>query len=948
MANQKAKINDIPLLTRDLCLNVFDAEIKPYQGFRKNNAPFFGGTLSPFYSKKQSISYPDTFVGEDDTVYTFTPFGLYVGDVSNDEKLLDMSQTSFVSKKVVKFEGYEVLSISPFLDNYNADVNDYVDLDYQVLAVGSDSLLYILNSDGTIDRRLGIQYNYGDKVHLFKVYNGTYYFIAIGDSQSYFNTTTSYGGSNPKQWSMIHGIDGYDIFNQVTSTDNGSYFYTQQVGISTPGTFTGVQGVKLNIGFGGTGSCAVDDIVMNNKGEVVFKKPFKYADRYLFKGKISAFDKNTNTLTVEVDNDTYLENFGTDAPILTSLECDGNFIQATFGINATQDFEVSTSYGDIFREGAYFTKIGDETAMTLTSVGIENTNKVTHFSKGYKSLVATTDGIYCGTPATIDGKYPGGLSTNLTPDIRLLYNEGCVSGVSVISGLDTIGSMVSGYGEVYDYAPVGWATTLNANFKRLSMVSYKTTEGFVVVSVNKEVNTSLKVLDNRYILLGIKSYYNVYDTKKKTWEHFAPDFNNRYILMINYRGDDSTWDTFQNNGKAATAVSAYGANYEVLNTSFPATIFAPYNFLLPKNVSNLIGYGLDSYSPDTDIDIYYGLQETDGNAPEYRASLRNGSHYSNPKLVGTIYAFNTAAVPSMFSDFIEGHTNKGIIVESGHSYFQSYANATRPIYLIDISTQLEGIEGYFIIQGQYFAIVNGVIYRFTQTGFNDSIVQVDNMKLLGFTPYEAILWSETNKTIYSFTGDSLLRPFTQADSIENIYSSKYNPNTQSVYILTDDGAYIFNSEQLLRLDYNQYKETFITKKGVCFKNDEELLFISYNKVDGYEVLPIELETQFYGEGSSIKSVNDCVYIRFFSKDAETGKIEISSSCLTEGTYNTDKKTITVNSGMWDKEHKTLFVRYQPRYQAATGFSVKIKSPFAIATLQISNTPETVQNAKYNI
>ena len=946
MANQKAKINDIPLLTRDLCLNVFDAEIKPYQGFRKNNAPFFGGTLSPFYSKKQSIAWSDTFVGEDETVYTFTPFGLYAGEIYDENKLLDMFQTSFVSKKVVKFEGYEVLAISPYTKTYNSDVGGYIDLDYQVLAVGSDSLLYILNSDGTIDRRLGIPYNYGDKVHLFKVYNGIYYFIAVGN-QSYFNTTTSYGGSNPKQWSMILNEDGYDIFNQVVSAENISYFYKQQTGIVTPGTFSAIQNVSLKIG-DGTGSCATDDMVMNNKGEVVFKKPHKYADKYFFRGEVSAYNNNTNTLTVEIDTSIYLENFGTDAPILTNLECDGNFIQATFGINATQDFEVSTSYRNIKREKADFTKIGNETAMTLTAVDVTRTNKVTTFSKGYKSLVATPDGIYCGTPITIDGKYPGGLSTNLTDDIRLLYNDGNISGVSVISGEDTIGSMVSGYGEIYDYAPVGWATTYNASLKRLSMVAYKTTEGFVVVSVNVDNNTSLKVLDNRYILLGIKSYYNVYDTKNKTWEHFAPDFNNRYILMINSNNNDTTWETFQNNGKAATAVSAYGANYEVLNTPFPATIFAPYNFLLPKNVSNLIGYGLDSYSPDTDIDIYYGLQETDGNAPEYKASLRNGSHYSNPKLAGTIYAFNTAAVPSIFSDFIEGHTNKGIIIESGHSYFQSFANATKPIYLIDISTQLEGIEGYFIIQGQYFAIVNGVIYRFTQTGFNDSIVQVDNMKLLGFTPYEAILWSETNKTIYSFTGDSLLRPFTQADSIETIYSSKYNPNTQSVYILTDDGAYIFNSEQLLRLDYNQYKETFITKKGVCFKNDEELLFISYNKTDGYQVLPIELETQFYGEGSSIKSVNDCVYIRFFSKDAETGKIEISSSCLTEGTYNTDKKIITVNSGMWDKEHKTLFVRYQPRYQAATGFSVKIKSPFPIATLQISNTPETVQNAKYNI
>ena len=939
MANQKAsKINDIPLLTRDLCLNVFDGEIKPYEGFRKNNAPFFGGVLSPFYSKKQSIASKDTFVSEDETVYFFTLQGLYANKYDGGHKLLDMTQTSFVSKKVVKFDGYEILAISPYVKTSKPETVKDVEMDYFILAAGSDSLLYILKSDGTA-RNLNIPYNYGDSVYLFRAYENSVYYIAIGE-QTYVGSTTSHGANSPKQWSMIGGTNR-TVFNQV-STDNSSYFYG-----SHDGSFTGLTEGTARL-FGTTVSYNPSDAVMNNKGEVVFKKPLLHDGKYYFRGKVDTSTPDNSYLEVDIDTNTYMTSFGSDAPILTNLECDGNFIQASFGINATNDFDVVSKQNNITRQKADFTKVDNDTAMTLTNVSVERKDKNAHFSKGYKSLVATADGIYCGTPTTINGSYPGGLSTNLTDDIRLLYNDGCISGVSVISGEDTIGSMVSGYGEIYDYSPVCYASTKNINGKSFSMVSFKTTEGFVVISVGLDSNTSLKVLDNRYILLGVTSYYNVYDTKKKTWKHFAPDFNNRYIFMTDYSGSYSTWETYQNNGKAATAVSAYGANYEVLNTPFPATIFAPYNFLLPKDITVLKGYGLDCYSPDTDVDIYYGLQETDGNAPEYKESWRNGSSYSNPKLAGTFYAFNTAVVPSIFSDFIEGHTNKGIIVESGHSYFQSYANATRPIYLIDISTQLEGIEGYFIIQGQYFAIVNGVIYRFTQTGFNDSIVQVDNMKLLGFTPYEAIFWSYTNKTIYSFTGDSLLTPFTQADSIETIYSSKYNPNTQSVYILTDDGAYIFSSEQLLRLEYTQYKETFITKKGVCFKNDNELLFISYNKADGYEVLPIELETDFYGEGNSIKSVNDCVYIRFFSKDMATGKIEISSSTLTEGTYTTDTKTIAVSSNMWDKVHKTLFIRYQPRYQAATGFNVKIKSPFAIATLQISNTPETVQNAKYNV
>ena len=108
-----------------------------------------------------------------------------------------------------------------------------------------------------------------------------------------------------------------------------------------------------------------------------------------------------------------------------------------------------------------YTYQGNDSCFTMyvdfnSDIEIKKSLSTLHFSKGYKALLATTDGIYCGTPTTIDGKYPGGLSTNLTDDIRLLYNGGCVSGVSVIRGDDTIGSMVSGYGEIYDYAPIGW------------------------------------------------------------------------------------------------------------------------------------------------------------------------------------------------------------------------------------------------------------------------------------------------------------------------------------------------------------------------------------------------------------------------------------------------------------------------------------------------------------
>ena len=133
------------------------------------------------------------------------------------------------------------------------------------------------------------------------------------------------------------------------------------------------------------------------------------------------------------------------------------------------------------------------------------------------------------------------------------------------------------------------------------------------------------------------------------------------------------------------------------------------------------------------------------------------------------------------------------------------------------------------------------------------------------------------------------------------------------------------------------------------------MFISYTRdnkpswvQNDMEIIPIELETKLYGYGNSVKAVNDCVYLRLHDEDMKAGKVEVSSKTLNEISKASQKKEFLITKDMWDKESKTIFLRYQPQNQAATGFSVHIKSPFAIATLQISSTVETVQNSSHNL
>ena len=52
MANQKSTMHNIELGTKNLDLTKYKYNISNYDGFNKNNSPYYGGVLSNFYHKK--------------------------------------------------------------------------------------------------------------------------------------------------------------------------------------------------------------------------------------------------------------------------------------------------------------------------------------------------------------------------------------------------------------------------------------------------------------------------------------------------------------------------------------------------------------------------------------------------------------------------------------------------------------------------------------------------------------------------------------------------------------------------------------------------------------------------------------------------------------------------------------------------------------------------------
>ena len=589
-------------------------------------------------------------------------------------------------------------------------------------------------------------------------------------------------------------------------------------------------------------------------------------------------------------------------------------------------------------------------------------------------------------PISSEGHFQGGLMTTIDDTFRVLYHGGVLQAVSIADDAETVGTLLCGMSEIDDASPISYKKTKRyTDDVSYSELYYKDSNSWVRITAtptpesmainNNPIKPNFKrtfqILNDRYLLLNTSVYYNCFDTVDKKWYHFASDYNDRCIFTFEASQDKipQTLAEYLNDCENWYFATAQGANYEVLNRPFISTLFPPYASAVPKNKLKMTHTIVQScYTPDEeDVDVYRSKQADTGNVPDYiysqtgliggrtSADTRAPTDYQNQRLVDTNYAFSFTLTPSIFAKFISGFINQGIIIDNNHSYLQVFANTTKPVFAINFVSQLEGVESSFIIQGQYFVVINGSIYRYdSSTSAISAVVNIGDMVLLGYTPYQALFFSKTNRTIYTFIGDNTLSLLVQADEIEQIYSSVYNPNTCSIYVLASSGIYIFGSDQLLRLDIKGYKKGYPLGLGAAFVSDTDTMFISYTRDNkpswvqsDMKKIPIELETKFYGEGNNIKSVNDCVYIRLYDEHKGAGKVVLKCQTLNEGTWVSEEKTFDINSEMWDKVHKTLFLRYQPRYQEGAGFSVSIKSPFCIASLDISETPQTVQNSKNN-
>ena len=451
--------------------------------------------------------------------------------------------------------------------------------------------------------------------------------------------------------------------------------------------------------------------------------------------------------------------------------------------------------------------------------------------------------------------------------------------------------------------------------------------------------TAQYTVDDDYIYFNTTSYENTYSFKEDKIFCRSDDYNDR-VLLTGPTGSNGLY------------VSAYKSNAQVMNYSGFATVYPEVENQLGSTYKKLELEDLETHP----IEIFY--PNTAGGVAYYKHSITfvDGTAdvydtFQESSLDGTMYPIST-----------DGNTlyNTPVLMNISDTYInEKIGSIGNYSYILAKSQRQENICGYyeytlseiskiFITQGSFYGITDRYIFDLSvvnsQLQINRVVANKLDLVFLGAFPNTALFYSKLDKSIYAFTGDAILTKLKEAYRINEIYSTYCDPSRLTMIIATDIGTLIFYQNQTFLLDYIHTKDEIYYDDNTYIIGDT---FLSLSYKPDYDIAPITLQTEFYGLGSNVKSVNDCVYIRLAKNGIGKGYLKITSYCLNEKTVESKTKTIDIIDSMFDKVTDSFLVRYQPQNQSASGFSVKLETTNPIISLSIGHTAEAVQNARIN-
>lgn len=512
---------------------------------------------------------------------------------------------------------------------------------------------------------------------------------------------------------------------------------------------------------------------------------------------------------------------------------------------------------------------------------------------------------------------------------RLLYNYGNVSNISW-GEMEEEGTILS------DWNTIDGLFYISCNETELV---YKDITGIHSISIG-QIKNNVQIFENNYVLINTTSYLNCYDIKAKKLVHFATDYNNRCYTgwqasaygFFNQTGSwKATWEanTWENLNSAMSCASGQNVNYAISGSPFTSAIFPP------QTLYHVVkGKEYYCYGNNASVDVYYNLlyvytikenaiKQVDSNLypdAQYPISVNNVNYFNLPLLL----------------TLIKTHNNKDMVKAGTMFYPIQYYNDVIPIFIYSTLGGLDGATDMFVIQAQFYAVMNGKIcavsYAENVVSNVEAIIDVSGMQFIGYLPTFALFYSPKNKNIYSFTGDANLEKIDDASEIGNLKHALYNSFTKTIHVITDKGVCIIG-DTIYMIEFPDIEEIFFTENNSILETENKIYKLSFNKLsDEYEVYPLIFETEFFG------GLNDSVTtiykwsMRFIKDSVANGKIKLSTVTLTDKGSETREKVYNVSNADWDKLTDSFYIQFCPENNKATGHKIRIESDFPLTSL----------------
>lgn len=461
------------------------------------------------------------------------------------------------------------------------------------------------------------------------------------------------------------------------------------------------------------------------------------------------------------------------------------------------------------------------------------------------------------------------------------------------------------------------------------------------------------ILDDRYLVISTTSYWNCYDSILNKKLHYATDFNDRVMwgqtpvpsaaqLMVGANTNGAI-------SYARTTAQGINPLYNVMpRLGVTSSLLAPViRSRVLVNAEKPFNCAVDESIDTQPISIFYGdLSDTKA---YYKYDIYPFGVYDkkiNSKYVDSLYSFSEAYLsPNLFTKYVNGAGNNDIVVEGYDAGVLTYDNMQPFLNYKASSLNTSygtGQVAFFVLQGQFYAVMNekiySVVYNNGIISAQDAIIDIRGLKFVGNNPEIAFFFSPSKRMFYSFTGDAVLAAIYNASKLHDFTDTRYwyDEMTQTIYVAFKEGLLVFGQKNTYLFEnWKNVTNVQVSTDGVTHITDGEVTYdLVYYEKEGYEVLPLKLETSFYGLGAGEYTAIDRWDIVLYNNNHknETSWLKVRVRSLTNITEASDETTYTITPEMYDKWSYSYLRPYTPEIQKGVGLRLEIETPLTVARI----------------